>query len=166
MKEITFAEPQKYGLPTVPGWYWNNSSRIPFPEYLTQELIDVITHNGEGHYYGPIYPPKPFFEDIAKRFTWYTASDIKKWKPHPRLKTFSIKRKGKVFLENTFDDENAWHINQTSDDIGSYYFEIRNRETLLEAIAHITEKEWVDKARFFDALLPIIRGFREEKWKK
>lgn len=67
--------------------------------------------------------------------------------------------KGNWCLENTFADKNDWHLTQSKEDEGDYWFPISKTFDIIKALEHIGAKAWVDRIRLLDGLMPAIRFF-------
>lgn len=75
-----------------------------------------------------------------------------------RLKQIDV-TKGDWFIENTFADKNAWHLNDNIVDEGTYCMVIKKPSDIIKVLEHFGDKEWVDKKRLYEALMPAIRYF-------
>lgn len=66
---------------------------------------------------------------------------------------------GKWYIENTFNDKNEWHLTNSKEEEGSYFMPIKNASDIIKVLEHFGDKEWVDREKLLNALMPAIRYF-------
>ncbi|MNK41858.1 hypothetical protein D3C87_605320 [compost metagenome] len=77
------------------------------------------------------------------------------------IENWVFSKTNKTYLQTNSvkDGQVHWYLTKEPDTVEpAYHIEItQNAKGLLDTIAHLSEKKWVDYAQFLEALLPVIR---------